>query len=176
MMKSSICCFSGYRPEKMPADLSEGTAAFSNMLQHLRQSILRASNISYQHFISGMSRGFDLWAAEAVLELQQQGCAIDLWAVIAFPGMEQYWEPEWQQRYHAVLTQAAKIFSVSDKYTPMCYHQRDRYLVEHSNRCICFFDGVPGGTAYTVRYARRCGLSIDNLAERQLCFDDLNIK
>ena len=89
--------------------------------------------------------------------------------------MEQYWEPEWQRRYHAVLSRAVKNFPVSAKYAPECYTLRDRFLVERSSRCICFFDGVPGGTAYTVRYARRCGLLIDNLAERQLCFDDLNI-
>lgn len=174
-MKSSICCFSGYRPEKMPPDLPEGSAAFDRMLQRLRWSIRRASGAGYRHFLSGMSRGFDLWAAEAVLELQEQGHAIDLWAAVAFPGMEQSWELQWQRRYHAVLSRAAKTVPVSAKYAPECYTLRDRFLVEHSSRCICFFDGVPGGTAYTVRYARRCGLLIDNLAERQLCFDDLNI-
>ena len=173
-MKSSICCFSGYRPEKMPPDLPEGSPAFAELLQRLRQYIPRASRAGYRHFLSGMSRGFDLWAAEAVLELQEQGCAIDLWAAVAYPGMEQYWEPEWQQRYHAVLSHAAKVFPVSGKYARECYTLRDRFLVEQSSRCICFFDGTPGGTAYTVQYARRSGLAIDNLADQQVSFDDLN--
>ncbi|MCD8357326.1 MAG: DUF1273 domain-containing protein [Clostridia bacterium] len=171
-MKSTICCFSGYRPEKMPQNIQEGSAAFANMLQRLRQAICQASDDGYRHFLSGMSRGFDLWAAEIVLELQAQGYAIDLWAAIAYPGMHQYWEPRWQERYNIVLSKAAKIFPVFGQYTQECYTVRDRFLVEQSSRCICFFDGTPGGTAYTVNYARRSGLIIVNLADMQLTFDD----
>lgn len=171
-MKSFICCFSGYRPEKMPPNLSEDSAAFDALMQRLCRSIRRASHAGYRHFLSGMSRGFDLWAAEAVINLQMHGYPIDVWAAVAYPGMEQYWEPEWQQRYHAVLSYAAKVFPVSGKYSRECYTLRDRFLVDQSSRCICFFDGTPGGTAYTVQYARRSGLMIDNLAEQQLSFDD----
>lgn len=171
-MKSSVCCFSGYRPEKMPKDMPEGCAAFTDMLSRLRNAIQKAADNGCRHFLSGMSRGFDLWAAEMVLELQIQGLYIDLWAAIAYPGMQQYWEPEWQKRYHTVLSQAARIFPVFDRYQPECYTIRDRFLVEQSSRCICFFDGTPGGTAYTVAYARRSGLQIDNLADMQLTFDE----
>ena len=170
-MKSFICCFSGYRPEKMPPNLSEDSAAFDALMQRLCRSIRRASHAGYRHFLSGMSRGFDLWAAEAVINLQMHGCPIDVWAAVAYPGMEQYWEPEWQTRYNNVLLQADHIFPVAQKYSPECYTVRDRFLVQQSNHCICFFDGVPGGTAYTVGLARRSGMTIDNLADMQLTFD-----
>lgn len=167
-MHSSVCCFSGYRPEKMPADMAEGSPAFCGMQQRLRRAIRQASDGGFRHFLSGMSRGFDLWAAEAVLELAREGCPIDLWAAIAFPGMQKYWEPEWSRRYDAVLDQAARVFALYDRYQPDCYTTRDRFLVEQSSACICFFDGTPGGTAYTVGLARRRGLDIINLADPQL--------
>lgn len=172
-MNTAVCCFSGYRPEKMPHDMTEGSPAFLDMLSRLRSAILLASQTGCRYFLSGMSRGFDLWAAETVLELKHSGYDIRLWAAIAFPGMDAYWEPEWQQRYTDVLLQADRIFPVAQKYSPECYTARDRFLVQQSSRCICFFDGVPGGTSYTVGLARRSGLAINNLADMQLTFDSI---
>lgn len=167
-MRETVCCFSGYRPEKMPAGYTEGSAPFADMQRALRAAILRAHRHGCRHFLSGMSRGFDLWAADAVLALQRDGLPIDLWAAVAFPGMQRGWEKLWQARYQDALTRAARVSALFERYTPECYTVRDRFLVEQSCRCICFFDGTPGGTAYTVRYARRRGLVIDNLADRQL--------
>lgn len=173
-MNSSVCCFSGYRPEKMPADMPEGSPAFCEMQQRLRRAILRTSDGGCRHFLCGMSRGFDIWAAEAVLGLMREGFHIDLWAAIAFPGMQEYWEPEWKQRYHAVLAQADRVFPLYSRYEPNCYTARDRFLVEQSGTCICFFDGTPGGTAYTVGLARRRGLPVINLADPQLSLFETN--
>lgn len=167
-MKTSVCCFSGYRPEKMPADCAEGSPAFRAMQRRLRSAVRRAAEDGACHFLSGMSRGFDLWAAECVLQLMREGAPIDLWAAIAFPGMQENWEPRWRQRYDAVLAQATRVFALYNRYQPDCYTARDRFLVEQSSTCICFFDGTPGGTAYTVGLARRRGLRVVNLADPQL--------
>lgn len=172
-MSVSVCCFSGYRPEKMPPDLFEGSPDFSDMLHRLRNAVCNMEKNGCRHFLSGMSRGFDLWAAETVLELKNNGHDIYLWAAVAFPGMQQYWEPEWQKRYEHVLSHADRIFPVSPKYAPDCYMARDRFLVQHSSQCICFFDGTPGGTEYTVNLARRSGLTVHNLADMQLSFDSI---
>lgn len=167
-LKQKVCCFSGYRPEKMPDDMWEGSAAFAEMQARLRQEILRAAELGYTAFLSGMSRGFDLWAAEEVLALNEQyGLELELWAAIAFHGMETYWEPEWQERYTDVLLRSRYTFSVCDTYRPGCYSERDSFLVERSSRVICFYDGVPGGTEYTVNLARRNGLDICNIADEQ---------
>jgi hypothetical protein len=41
---------------------------------------------------------------------------------------------------------------------------RNDYLVENSSVLVAWFDGQPrGGTAYTVRRARRKGVRIENL-------------
>ena len=37
---------------------------------------------------------------------------------------------------------------------------RNRYLVDHANFLIAVYDGKPGGTQYTVEYARKKGLEI----------------
>lgn len=154
--------------------MKEGSPDFQRMIQSLRRAVLRAVEQGYTVFLSGMSRGFDLWAAETVLELQQTNPQIELWALIAFHGMERYWEPEWQQRYTRVLYRARHTISICDRYQPDCYTRRDEELVKRSSRCICYFTGIPGGTAYTVRYAAKSGLTVVNLAEAQpSLFDEL---
>ena len=171
-MRTSVCCFSGYRPEKMAHGYQENSRLFAELQTDLCQSIRRAYAQGCLHFLSGMSRGFDLWAAQAVLAVRGEGLPIDLWAAIAFPDMHTRWELLWQARYRHMLTQASQTFHIFPQYTPECYIVRDRFLVDHSSRCICFFDGTAGGTAYTVKYAQKSHLVIDNLADNQLSLFD----
>ena len=43
---------------------------------------------------------------------------------------------------------------ISRRYTQGCYHQRNRYLVDHADALLAVYNGLPeGGTAYTVKYA-----------------------
>lgn len=49
------------------------------------------------------------------------------------------------------------------KYCKQAFHIRNRYMVDHSSRLICYYDGQLGGTDYTVNYARKKGLDIINL-------------
>ena len=42
--------------------------------------------------------------------------------------------------------------------------KRNRHLVDNSSVCICYLTESTGGTAYTVEYARKSGLTIVNLA------------
>ena len=61
-------CFTGHRPEKMPAD-----PAVSNMLQSLvHMAIIDAIEQGADTFYSGLARGMDTWAAEDVLWLRKQ--------------------------------------------------------------------------------------------------------
>lgn len=173
-MKQTTCCFSGYRPEKMPPHLHPGTDSFREMIDALRCECLRAAESGYTAFLCGMSRGFDLWAASVVLELQERGLEIELWAALAFPGMEQYWEPEWQRLYRRALRAARHTFSCFDQYQPGCYTVRDRLLVDRSSRIICYYDGISGGTEYTVNYAKRSGLDVYNLADPQIRFENFD--
>ena len=41
-------------------------------------------------------------------------------------------------------------------------------MVDRCSRLICYFDGQPGGTAYTVRYALQQGVQLVNLAQEEL--------
>ena len=55
------CCFTGHRPEKLKCDEATIKSALSCGIDAAIQD-------GYRTFISGMTRGVDIWAAELVLE------------------------------------------------------------------------------------------------------------
>lgn len=161
----NTCCFSGYRPEKMP--FSESNFYKMSMLRtDIVAAILDAYANGYRHFISGMSTGFDLWAAECVLSLRTS-YEISLVCAIPFEEQAKHFSPEWKRRYNNALLRADQVFILSPTYHHGCYAARNQYMVDHATRLICYHHGTPGGTAQTVRFASQAGLSIVNLADPQ---------
>ena len=60
--------------------------------------------------------------------------------------------------YVDILAQADAVSYVADRYRPGCMQERNRRLVDESSWCVSWLTRQAGGTAYTVRYARRQGL------------------
>ena len=163
MERSQVCCFSGYRPEKFNLSPDE----FGSIMQELEIAVRNAAADGYRLFVSGMSRGFDLWAAETVLKLRKE-LPIQLLCAVPFDGQSAGWEPAWQALHRRVLLEADLVQSLSREYTPDCYFVRNRFMVQGCSRLICWYDGRSGGTEFTVRCAKRNGLELVNLADRQL--------
>ena len=66
-----------------------------------------------------------------------------------------------------VLRGASEIITLAAKYHPQAYHDRNRYMADHSSRLICYYDGKKGGTHFTVKYAEERRLAIINVAEQK---------
>ena len=64
--RSHTCCFSGYRPEKMPFRTNDPDAVQA-LEAALDRAVEHAVSQGYHTFLSGMAAGFDIWAAEAVI-------------------------------------------------------------------------------------------------------------
>ncbi|MGE4548934.1 MAG: SLOG family protein [Intestinibacillus sp.] len=169
-LRTSTCCFSGYRPEKITGCPAEETGIPAFLAAPLHEAVCAAAAQGCTHFVTGMSRGFDLWAAQTVLELAD-ALHLSLICAIPFDGQDADWAPAWRTLYDQVLRRAAQVYLLSPTYTPGCFHARNRFLVDAATRLICYYDGLPGGTAYTVRYARHCGLELVNLADPQLALE-----
>lgn len=157
------CCFSGSRPEKLGFDWQREPYFFDVLRTDLRAAIRHAVDLEYRRFITGMSRGFDLWAAEEVINLQRAFPHLQLIAAIPFAGMETRWESYWRDLYTQVCEHCDYESHLSDRFLPGCYHARDEYMVRHSSRVICWNNGTSGGTAYTCQYAERRGITLDNI-------------
>ena len=147
------CAFTGHRPEKV-----DGCEA--RIIVSLRNEILKAIDDGYHVFLTGMSRGVDLWAADIVIELRKHNKDLKLMCVIPFEGMEDNWPVDWKKHYNMVLKQADWVQVLSDRYSRDVYLRRNQWLVNHSSRLIAVFNGEPSGTGNTIQYAREQGIPI----------------
>ena len=147
------CCFTGHRPERLEMPESEA-------IWGLKKEIRAAVADGFQTFISGMARGVDLWAAEIVLALRDEGAAVRLICASPYRGFESRWSREWQERYRRVMERADLVRFICSGYGRDCFQRRNEWMVDHSARVIAVYNGQPSGTRNTIEYASRCGVPV----------------
>ena len=130
----------------------------------LRRVTERLYAEGYRCFITGMSWGFDLAAGLAVAESKRLHHDVRLVAAEPFAGFRDLFEGRWAEAYDAVLAAADERVCVCDSKSPSSYIRRNDYLVDNSALLVAWYDGSPrGGTAYTVKRARRMRMPIINI-------------
>lgn len=150
------CCFTGHRvlPEK---DLSKIQSC-------LREKLRAAIRSGYYYFGAGGALGFDTLAAQTVLELREEYKHIRLILLLPCKTQTRHWKQADINEYERIKSAADKIVYISEEYTDDCMLRRNRHLVVSSSLCICYLTKRTGGTAYTVRFARKKGLQVWNIA------------
>ena len=161
--KSRTACFSGYRVEKFSFSLEDKTSAeYINLCNDIDAAIKNALNLGFGTFLCGMAKGFDLLCAQAVLKIRQEQNNIKLISVLPFK--KHSFSGEWGKLHREVRNAADYEFITSPKeYARECYFLRNRFMVENSSYVICYWDGQDGGTAHTIRMAKKHGHTIHNL-------------
>ena len=108
-----------------------------------------------------MAEGTDTWAALAVLALKKENPALKLHCVLPCEGQADGWTASARELYFSILEQADEVVYVSREYHEGCMLKRNRYLVDHAACLLTVYNGEwRGGTAMTVRYARKLGREV----------------
>jgi len=158
--RDNSCCFSGYRPEKLPW----GTTEDDPRCIKLKDTILSHSEKIHlsgiKHFICGMARGSDTYFCEAVFALRDRYPAITLEAAIPCEEQAANWREDELRRYDSLVGMCDYVTYVSHQYTRYCMQRRNRYMVDNSSVLLAVHDGKRGGTSYTIKYAMRRDLEI----------------
>lgn len=171
------CCFTGYRPSKMPFDFLSENEAYKQFENSLYNAIMRLIGEGCTLFYTGMAMGFDIVAAETVLEIKKiSKTPIELVCVLPFPEQADSFSEDWKQRYYNILNNADSRMIISQEYSKGCYQKRNIYMVDNADYILTWFDGRSGGTKNTIDYARKKGRYVININE-DLCenlsiFDD----
>lgn len=112
-------------------------------------------------FYSGGADGVDCWAALIVLDLRKKNPALRLHCILPHEGQADKWSDSAQERYRFILSQADSLEYVSHDYYDGCMLDRNRRLVDAADLLLAVYNGERrGGTAATVRYARKSGHKI----------------
>lgn len=155
--KNITVAFTGHRNYDGSAD-----AELRELLQGLYAD-------GYRHFLCGMSWGFDLAAAEAVVELREQYADVQLVAVEPYAWFGRLFRGDDAEQYERIKAAADEVVVVGDSGEPMDYIARNDYLVEHASAVVAWWSGVKrGGTAYTVKQARKTKIPCYNLFDKEL--------
>ena len=156
MEKSTTCCFTGHRPEKLPWGMDETDPRCVNLKEKMDQVLEMVYQKGMRHFICGMAQGSDLYFAEAVLKLRQRYPDVTLEAARPCESQARSWPEGEQTRYQGILEQCNYETLVQHTYSPGCMQRRNRYMVDHAQLVIAVYNGEPkGGTAQTLAYALR---------------------
>ncbi len=160
-MQEKNCAFTGHRPKKFPWGYNETDARCIALKQALAGEIAKLVNGGYTDFFSGMAEGNDTWAALAVLTLKKENPALRLHCILPCEGQADGWSASARERYFSILERADEVVYVSRGYHEGCMLERNRYLVDHAACLLAVYNGEwRGGTAMTVRYARKLGREI----------------
>lgn len=162
------CCFTGYRPDKFPFKIRFGEPEFTAFENKLYDAVFRARSEGIDTFYCGMAMGFDLLSGKAVVNLKRASNDCRLIAVIPFMKQSSGFSQMWKNLYEIVLAEADEVIYISDEYTRNCFEKRNKYMVDRSGSVITFFDGQNGGTSSTLKYAKKQGRKIINIAEYSL--------
>ena len=152
---SQCCCFTGHRV--IPAAVGE------ELKLRLRAEIENLINRGTLVFIAGGALGFDTLAAQAVVALKSKYPFIKLVLALPCGSQSESWSGTHRKVYDELLSACDLVHYVSYSYTNDCMRLRNEFMVKHAAYCVCYLRRESGGTAYTVRYARRAEREIITL-------------
>ena len=110
-----------------------------------------------------MARGADLYFCEAVLALREKYPGVTLEAAIPCEEQAARWKERDRNRYFSIIEQCDLETMVQRHYTNGCMQRRNRYMVDHASLVLAVYDGMLGGTMYTLTYAMRQGVRVVTL-------------
>ena len=165
-VREKTCTVGGPRPHKLPAGLDISRLQ-ERLDGEMRVSIFRG----YTRFLSGMSLGVDIWAAEAILKLKKEFPHIRLVCYLPCETQADHWPNFWRNKYFNVLAEADDVITQQTHYTPDCIIRRNLSMIDDSSRLIVVHDGIsPGGTEQTVGYAQAKGIEVVNIDPEECLF------
>ena len=168
-----ICAFTGHRPEHLPWGRDEDDPRCRALKILLRRTVQQVYDRGFRTFLCGMARGCDQYFAEAVLACRAAGTAPEaiLTAMVPCPSQKDGWPAGEQARFDALPDSCSHLYLciggelaavevLEPVYTPGCMLRRNRAMVQRASLLISVFDGTPGGTASTLRFAAKQGIEI----------------
>lgn len=154
--EGTACAFTGHRPAKLPWRYDESAPGCLALTAALETQIAALAAAGITDFISGMALGTDTICARIVLALRKENPAIRLFCALPCSSQADRWTVSEREQYQAILADADSVILVNQDGTPECMLKRNRFMVERAAVLLAVYNGeYRGGTAMTVRYARK---------------------
>lgn len=162
MQTSTTACFTGHRPYNLGIHPVRDKKIFKALLLRLEREIFDLAIYGgVIDFISGMALGIDTYAAQCVIRLRDEyGLSVRLVCALPCDDQASRWSASEQQEYREILAKADEVICLQKSYTDGCMQRRNEFMVNSSSVVIGVWNGLNGGTASTLRYAKSKGKEI----------------
>lgn len=171
MLPEKVCCFTGHRSQKLPCIADDQHPDTIRLKDALRTELLGFAMSGCRDFLMGCGEGMDVIFGELVMELKEKlSFPLRLICFLPYAGFAQTHSEPWQSRCSALLRAADELNVISDSYSRGCFHIRNRRMVDLATDILAVYNGGPGGTAYTIRYAskRQKNITIFSLRDSKI--------
>jgi len=158
--KKITCCFTGHRPGAFDFGYDEDDPRCVQLKRELELTIERAAGDGYTRFVTGMAQGVDMWCAEIVLDMKEDGRPLTLEAAVPARGQAARWPAPLRQRHERILRLCDAVYCVGDKLDKETLLMRNRYMLSKSSLVIAVVRKRGGGAAYTANMAARLGITV----------------
>lgn len=161
-MQNKTCCFVGHHPKSLPWGYSQSKIRFKIFKHRFKNKIEKTIKNGYNHFITSLSLGVEMLAAELVLELKAKYPNLTLECAIPCLNQSQNWYDENILRYQNIQMQADKVSIISNTfYYNGCIAKCKKYMLENSSKIIAVYNGKNGITKQTIQMAKTMNLEIE---------------
>ncbi|MBQ8885598.1 MAG: DUF1273 family protein [Clostridia bacterium] len=144
--KIQSCAFTGHR--ELGADFSP-----IRLMNAVDECLARGARVFY----NGVARGFDLLAAECVLNRKKLYGDIKLVACVPYLRQADAFKDEDKCRYDRILKESDEVVVIQEEYTRWCMAKRNDYMAQKADVLIAYCTKETGGSAYTVKKFRKKG-------------------
>ncbi len=111
-------------------------------------------------FLIGMAIGFDTTCFKILTKLKESYSQIKLVACVPCKTQPNRYSESQKKEYYEMLKQADGVIILSEDYNVRCMQKRNEFMVDNSNILIAYLKRDYGGTANTVKYAKKVGIKI----------------
>lgn len=148
IIKEKTCAFTGHRILPKNFDTS-----------FLERVINRTIEIGYDTFLVGMAVGFDTIVFN-LLEKVRINSGIKIVACVPCNNQDLKFSLAQKKEYKKMLDSADYKIILTDKYTPTCMMERNKFMVDNSSILICYVTKNYGGSYATKKYAISKGIKV----------------
>lgn len=169
--------FSGHREDKFAFSFENDNpndGAYLKFMTRLEFYIIKAyEEYGVESFYTGGATGFDLVAAEMVINLKHKTSEYNgvfsktnIKHILVVPCLWQSnrYSEFWKRKYRFVMNNSDENIYLNNRNNH--YLKRNDYLIENADYILCYCSENKGGTAYTIKRALKKGIPVFNIYDK----------
>lgn len=126
----------------------------------LKERFVEFIEQGFDTFLIGMAIGFDTVCFQTLEKLKKDYHDIKLIACVPCETQAEKFSMLQKIEYKRMLSVADQVIVLSKEYTNDCMQKRNMFMVDNSSLLFAYLKRTFGGTANTVRYAKRQGIEV----------------